>query len=168
MELFDSISVRANVALGLEGRLAGSLPWRQIWGRPGERGQVEQATTDALRLCGIERLADRRPSELSTGQRRLVELARVVAGGFRMLLLDEPSSGLDKNETVAFGEVLSQIVADTGAGILIVEHDMSLVMSRSDYIFVLDFGRPIFQGTPAEVRNSEIVRSAYLGTEVGV
>ena len=106
---------------------------------------------------------------LSTGQRRLVELARTVAGQFRILLLDEPSSGLDAQETKRFGEILRRIVSDNGAGILLVEHDMALVMEVCQYLYVIDLGRPIFEGTPAEVANSDVVRSAYLGTEaVGV
>ncbi len=102
--------------------------------------------------CGITALARRRPVDLSTGQRRLVELARAVAGDSRMLLLDEPSSGLDRSETVAFGEILRGLVRDEGRGLLLVEHDMSLVMSICDYVYVLDFGRPIFEGTAGRAR----------------
>ena len=82
-----------------------------------------------------------------------------------MLLLDEPSSGLDASESEAFGGLLRRIVADTGLGILIVEHDMSLIADICDYIYVLDFGRLIFEGRPREVLASDIVRTAYLGTE---
>jgi ABC-type branched-subunit amino acid transport system ATPase component len=121
-------------------------------------------------MCDITDLATRRPADLSTGQRRLVELARCMAGGFRIMLLDEPSSGLDKAETVVFGRILRSLVETPGPkgeqrGILIVEHDMSLVMTVCDYIHVLDFGEPIFEGTPAEVGSSEVVRAAYLGSE---
>ena len=86
-------------------------------------------------------------------------------GDFRILLLDEPSSGLDGNETERFGEILRAVVARRGTGILLVEHDMALVMEVCDYIYVLDFGQPIFEGTPAEVRSSDVVRAAYLGSE---
>ena len=88
-----------------------------------------------------------------------------AAGDFRVLLLDEPSSGLDGAETERFGEILRGLVADRGLSILIVEHDMALVMSICAYIYVLDFGRPIFEGTPIEVQTSDLVRSAYLGSE---
>jgi ABC-type branched-subunit amino acid transport system ATPase component len=123
-----------------------------------------------MELCAVTGLAARRPADLSTGQRRLVELARCVAGGFKLMLLDEPSSGLDKAETVTFGRILRSLVdtpdaAGRQVGILIVEHDMSLVMSTCDYIHVLDFGEPIFQGTAAEVAGSDLVRAAYLGSE---
>jgi len=102
---------------------------------------------------------------LSTGHRRLVELARCLAGPFHVLLLDEPTSGLDHSETAHFGEILKQVGRERDAGILVVEHDMSFVMDVCDYIYVLDFGRLIFEGTPAEVRASPLVHAAYLGDE---
>jgi ABC-type branched-subunit amino acid transport system ATPase component len=102
---------------------------------------------------------------LSTGQRRLVELARCLTGPFSILLLDEPSSGLDLGETRAFGRILRRVVAERGIGILLVEHDMALVMDICDDIFVLDFGTLIFRGTPEDVQRSDVVRAAYLGTE---
>jgi ABC-type branched-subunit amino acid transport system ATPase component len=155
MELFDSLPVSDNVALGREAAFAGSKPWQQIVAPRDERRQTAEAAEAAIE----------RPSELSTGQRRLVELARAVAGGFRVLLLDEPSSGLDKAETERFGEILRSLVDQRGCALLVVEHDMALVMSVSDYIYVLDFGQPIFEGTPEEVASSEVVRAAYLGSE---
>jgi ABC-type branched-subunit amino acid transport system ATPase component len=165
MELFESLPVWDNVALGREAGLAGSKPWQQIVAPRHERRLTAEATDAAIALCGIGSLVKRRAAELSTGQRRLVELARAVAGGFPVLLLDEPSSGLDKTETEAFGRILRSLVDDSGYALLVVEHDMSLVMSVSDYIYVLDFGQPIFEGTPSEVSASEVVRAAYLGSE---
>jgi ABC-type branched-subunit amino acid transport system ATPase component len=165
MELYDSLDVRQNVALGREAALAGANPLRHVIASRAQRALVTERVEHALALCGIEGLADRSPGELSTGQRRLVELARAVAGDFRLLLLDEPSSGLDPTETEEFGLVLRSLV-DTGrTGILLVEHDMSLVMKISDYCYVLDFGTLIFEGTPAEIAASAIVRAAYLGSE---
>jgi ABC-type branched-subunit amino acid transport system ATPase component len=95
----------------------------------------------------------------------LVELARVCAGDFTLLLLDEPSSGLDKAETARFGEILQQLVERRGLGILVVEHDMSLVLRICSYIYVLDFGKQIFEGTASELAVSDVVRAAYLGSE---
>ncbi|HEX3897997.1 MAG TPA: ABC transporter ATP-binding protein [Mycobacteriales bacterium] len=164
MQLFDSLSVWENVELGREAGLAGSKPWRHLRGTRGDRKTVASAVTDALELCNVTSLARRRTADLSTGQRRLVELARCVAGGFKVMLLDEPSSGLDKAETEAFGRILRALVDERRAGILLVEHDMSLVMSTCDFIQVLDFGQVVFSGTPAEVGASEIVRAAYLGS----
>ncbi len=165
MELFDSLSVRDNLGLGREARLAGSTPWRHLRGSRADTAAVAEATEQALELCGVQALAQRRPADLSTGQRRLVERARCIAGGFTMMLLDEPSSGLDKTETVTFGRILRALVETRGVGILLVEHDMSLVMGVCDYIHVMDFGQPIFHGTPAEVSASPIVRAAYLGND---
>jgi ABC-type branched-subunit amino acid transport system ATPase component len=165
MELFDSLSVRENVALGREAGLAASQPWRHLRGARSDRRTVHDAAADAIEICGIGGIASRRPADLSTGQRRLVELARCIAGGFRVMLLDEPSSGLDKSETVAFGRILRTLVEARDVGILLVEHDMSLVMTVCDYIHVLDFGEPIFQGTPPEVAASDLVRAAYLGSD---
>jgi ABC-type branched-subunit amino acid transport system ATPase component len=118
-----------------------------------------------MAVCGLLDIADRRASALSTGQRRLLELARALAGGFEMLLLDEPSSGLDEAETERFGAVLSTAVEERGVGMLLVEHDMALVMSVCAYLHVLDFGHLIFEGTPDETRRSPVVRDAYLGQD---
>jgi ABC-type branched-subunit amino acid transport system ATPase component len=90
-------------------------------------------------------------------------LARALARGPRILLLDEPSAGLDAAESHDFGQLLTQLVRNDDLGILMVEHDMSLVLTICEWIYVLDFGRPLMTGTPAEVRNSEAVRAAYLG-----
>ena len=135
---------------------------------PRTKAKIWAATDDALRHCGITDLADRTVGSLATGQRRLVELARCLAGPFRILLLDEPSSGLDGVETQRFGQILKRVVAERGIGIALVEHDISLVGEVCDYIYVLDFGRPIFDGTATEALTSPIVRAAYLGGDLTV
>ena len=165
MELFDTLTVRENVRMGKEGAMAGRNPLRHLRAARGQAAVVDRLADEALAICGIEHLAPRRPSDLSTGQRRLVELSRCIAGEFKLMLLDEPSSGLDGEETEEFGRILRSLVADRGVGILIVEHDMALVMSTCEYIHVLDFGKPIFEGTPVQVANSPLVRAAYLGSE---
>ena len=165
MELFDTLTVAGNVALGREAMLAGSNPFRHLRAGRAERKIVADSTEDAMARCGISGLRDRRVADLSTGQRRLVELARAVASGATVLLLDEPSSGLDHDETDAFGGILCDLVAERGIGILLVEHDMALVMTVCDWIHVLDFGKPLFEGTPRDVSGSEVVRAAYLGSE---
>ena len=165
MELFDSLTVLENVALGREAGMAGRTPLRHLFATRSERVQLEEIAREALVRCGIEDLAHKQTADLSTGQRRLVELARAIAGGFKMLLLDEPSSGLDKSETQRFGEILVELVQDGVRGILLVEHDMALVMTTCSYLYVLDFGKLLFQGTPQEVGESDIVRAAYLGAE---
>jgi ABC-type branched-subunit amino acid transport system ATPase component/branched-subunit amino acid ABC-type transport system permease component len=163
IELFDSLTVRENVEAGAEAALAGANPLTHLADRPGDGPAIRAATDRAMELCGLSALSDLLAMSLSTGQRRLVELARCLAGPFQLLLLDEPSSGLDRAETQRFGEILRQVVAERGIGILLVEHDMSLVLDVCEHLYVLDFGELIFQGTPAEVTSSEIVKAAYLG-----
>jgi ABC-type branched-subunit amino acid transport system ATPase component len=166
VELCSAMTVRTNVSVGVEARAAGANPVRQVFSgrRPAKR--IAEGTDAALQLCGIAALADRMVSGLSTGQRRLVELARVLASDFRLLLLDEPSSGLDETETATMSGILRVACTERGIGILLVEHDMSMVMDLCEYIYVLDFGKQIFEGTPAETMGSEVVRQAYLGGDV--
>ncbi|HEY2831413.1 MAG TPA: ATP-binding cassette domain-containing protein [Sporichthyaceae bacterium] len=166
MELFDSMSVQQNVAMGPEGVFSARRPWGQFWAPSAERSEIGARAAQALRRCGLDGIADRRVRDLSTGQRRLVELARAMASPFRFLLLDEPSSGLDVHETEEFGAVLSQHVADTGIGVLLVEHDMALVARVCTQVYVLDFGRLIWSGPTAEALAAEAVRAAYLGGDV--
>jgi ABC-type branched-subunit amino acid transport system ATPase component/branched-subunit amino acid ABC-type transport system permease component len=165
MELYDSLTVRENVELGHEASYAGSNIFQHLVSRPGTSRRVAASAEDALRLCDLQELSDRAVGSLSTGQRRLVELARCLAGPYHILLLDEPSSGLDRAETARFGEVLEQVVGERGVGILLVEHDVALVTAVCSYIYVLDFGKLIFEGPAAEALASPIVQAAYLGTE---
>ena len=164
-ELCPSLTVMDNVALGCESLAAGGNLWRQIVPRRHDTTLLREQAAGALATCGIADLAGTPVAVLSVGQRRLVELARVHAGGYRMLLLDEPSSGLDPAETAAFGAIVRRLVDDGGVGVLLVEHDMSLVMEICDFLYTLDFGRLIFAGTPAETQASPAVRAAYLGDD---
>ncbi|MET0579295.1 MAG: branched-chain amino acid ABC transporter permease/ATP-binding protein [Ilumatobacteraceae bacterium] len=165
MELCESLTVADNVALGRESSQAGANVLSQLAAPRSEIRVRDLAATEALELCGIAHLADQQAGALSTGQRRLVELARCLAGPFDILLLDEPSSGLDRDETERFGTLLKRVVAERGCGVLLVEHDVSLIMDVCEYIYVLDFGRLIFEGTPSEVSASPDVQAAYLGSE---
>jgi ABC-type branched-subunit amino acid transport system ATPase component len=163
MELCQAMTVSENVALGREARSAGGNALKQVFCTRKQRKALARACDDAIEICGLGPVADRLLATMSTGQRRLVELARALAGDFRMLLLDEPSSGLDDEETARFGDILRAVVKGQDLGILLVEHDMELVMAVCEYLFVLDFGVLIFAGTPAETSRSEVVRAAYLG-----
>jgi len=165
MQLFDTMTALENVALGLEARLAGQHWWRQAGATRKERATCDDAARAALERCGIAHLADVTAGYLPAGQRRLVEMARVIAGQFRFLLLDEPSSGLDEAETDRFGDILTSVATEDGIGILLVEHDVALVRRICSYIYVLDFGRLIHHGPTAEVMASEVVHAAYLGSE---
>jgi branched-chain amino acid transport system ATP-binding protein len=117
-----------------------------------------------LERTGIDTLADQRADSLATGQARLVELARALATQPRLLLLDEPGSGLDSAESARFGRLLGEL-AEEGLGILMVEHDMDLVMQVCTRIHVLDFGVTIAEGTPDQIRSDPHVQAAYLGAE---
>jgi ABC-type branched-subunit amino acid transport system ATPase component len=165
MELFDSMMVIENVELGPEAFLAARRPWSQLACGRDQRRDITSRARRAMARCGIEPLSRLLVGDLSTGQRRLVELARAVATPFRFLLLDEPSSGLDVRETERFGQIITEFVAETGVGIFLVEHDMALVADVCSYTYVLDFGNLIFEGPYAEVLSSETVRAAYLGSD---
>lgn len=165
MRLFDSLTVRENVALGREGAYAGLNPLSHLASRAKASREVRRATDEAIDLCGLNDLAGTPVHGLSTGQRRLVDLARCLAGDHRVLLLDEPSSGLDVAETTKLGEVVNRVVQERGIGVLLVEHDLPLVLALCSDIYVVDFGGLIFHGTPIEVTESPIVRAAYLGDD---
>src|SRR3984957_10617969 len=162
-QLFDSLTVAENVALGREAALAGANPLRQLAASRPQARQVDAAVTDALAAVGMAHLAGAQAGLLSTGQKRLVELARVLAGGFDVILLDEPSSGLDATESRQFGDILQRVVAERGVAVLLVEHDMDLVMRICRHVHVLDFGLLIFEGTTQQMTSNATVRTAYLG-----
>jgi ABC-type branched-subunit amino acid transport system ATPase component len=143
--------------------MAGANPVAQVLSSRHSNKVIDAAVEEALALTGTAWLADAQAGLLPLGQRRLVELARALAGPFDMLLLDEPSSGLDGHETEQFGEVLRTVVRERQCGILLVEHDMNLVREICDYIYVLEFGQLIFEGTAEQMQNSAQVRAAYLG-----
>jgi ABC-type branched-subunit amino acid transport system ATPase component/branched-subunit amino acid ABC-type transport system permease component len=166
VQLFESLDVRTNVALARECALAGGNPLRQVVALRSDGREIDAATASAVELTGIADYLDERVEHLSTGQRRLVELARVLAGPFDTILLDEPSSGLDATETENFGEILRRVVAEMGLGLLLVEHDMALVQQTCEQVYVLDFGRMIFEGTAQEMMASDVVRTAYLGRKI--
>ena len=175
MELFDSLTVAENVRTGPAAYFSSHRKLfgianpvlGQLYSTRKETAEINGRAQAAMARCGIKALAQKTTGGLSTGQRRLVELARAMATPFKFLLLDEPSSGLDVAETKQFGQVLLDHVADTGCGILIVEHDMALVSEICRRIWVLDFGRIIYEGTTAEALRSDTVKAAYLG-EVAV
>ncbi len=165
LEVFSSLTVQENVRVGLE--------IRKSWSRRGgcDRQYLaageELAPDDEIALIlnrlGLTELADEVAGALPTGQARLVELGRALAARPSVILLDEPASGLDDNETERFGELL-QFLAKAGLGILLVEHDVGLVMRVVDSLHVLDFGSVIAAGDPDEVRQNAAVVDAYLGT----
>jgi branched-chain amino acid transport system ATP-binding protein len=155
LEVFGSLSARDNVLAAAE--------FRRSWS--GDRSDPRHVTREILERVGLDAVADRRVESLPTGLARLVELGRALATRPRLLLLDEPGSGLDNTETEALGDLLIDL-AEGGMAILLVEHDVDLVMRICDRIHVLDFGRIIAVGTTAEVQADPAVQAAYLGTDV--
>jgi branched-chain amino acid transport system ATP-binding protein len=170
LALFTRMTVHDNLVASWESSHPGGVLGR---GRARRRRTVE-AVLDLLDLWPV---ADRLAGELSTGRGRMVELGRALCTDPRVLLLDEPGSGLDAKETASFSRVLRSVVSGEFAGsgdgaglehvvppaVLLVEHDMALVMDVCSELTVLDFGRVIARGTPEEIRANELVRAAYLG-----
>ena len=126
---------------------------------PEERDRV----ASILDLLGIAHIADLPVEALTLGHGRLVELGRALATEPKLLMLDEPSSGLDRNETAALGDILAQVTAQRGTAILLVEHDLEMVQQVTTRLYVLDFGVLIASGTTGEVLADAAVREAYLG-----
>ena len=124
-------------------------------------------TERIIGLVGLGAVADKEVSEIPTGTARVVELGRALMTRPKVLLLDEPASGQTEEETEAFGRLLVKLAKEDGLAILLVEHDMALVMEVCDYLHVLDFGRIIAHGVPAEIRTNQAVLDAYLGSEEG-
>ena len=125
--------------------------------------EARERARAVLEFLSLTHLAELDAGSLSVGQARLVELARALCLKPKMLLLDEPASGLDPSETAAFVELLAHIRSTLGCAMLLVEHDMGVVMPLCDHIVVMNFGRVIATGLPDEVRNHPEVLSAYLG-----
>jgi len=152
LEVFGSLSARENILVGAEIRARWSS----------EKVETEAVTEAILDRVDLRRVADHRVDTMPTGLARLVELGRALAAAPKLLLLDEPSSGLSEEETVFFAALLRSLTAE-GLGILLVEHDVELVMDVCARIHVLDFGRKIAAGTPKEIQQDKAVQAAYLG-----
>ncbi|GAA3385017.1 ABC transporter ATP-binding protein [Cryptosporangium minutisporangium] len=168
-ELFSTLTVREHIVLGYRIRHAKRRLWTDLLTGGGFRrppaAETERvdALVDALHLGGVQHSP---AAGLPLGTSRLVEVARALAVDPRVLLLDEPSSGLDVRETEELAATLRQLVADHGVSLLLVEHDVPLVLGMCDRVHVLDFGICIAAGTPTEIRDDPAVRAAYLGTAV--
>jgi len=160
IELFDDMSVLENLGVAAQRSTLRQLT-RDFLGMP--RAVSDPAIDLALDLVGIGDLRDRLPGELSHGQRKLVGVARAIAASPKLLCMDEPAAGLDTSESMALGARLRDIVS-SGITVLLVDHDMGLVLSVCDYLFVIDFGRLIAEGTPGEIRRDNAVIEAYLGS----
>lgn len=161
IELFDDLTVRENLAVAAHRRTwAGSLLDIVAPSRDRYRPVVDEVI-DLLDLADV---ADLLPPELSQGKRQLVGIARALATGPRLVMLDEPAAGLDSDESLELGRRLRSVV-ESGTAVLLVDHDMGLVLGSCDRVVVLDFGRVLVSGTPQEIRANEDVIAAYLGDE---
>jgi branched-chain amino acid transport system ATP-binding protein len=165
VRLFEDMSVAGNVAVGCHLHSRGGIGaalLRPPWVRRQERDIAEQCW-DSLELVGLAAAAERPAGQLTYGHQRLLEIARAVAARPRLLLLDEPAAGLNASETAVLADIIHAIAA-RGIGVLLIEHDMELVMRIAADIIVLDFGRKIAEGSPADIAKNPAVLAAYLGT----
>ncbi len=162
LELFEDISVEENIRAGADAG-ASKLSWFTDLFWPGTHPLPSTAVA-AIREFDLEESLDQLPGELPYGRRRLVGIARAAASGPSILMLDEPAAGLDEAESRELASLIRRLASERGIGVLLVEHDVALVMSTCDRIVVIDFGKVIASGTPAEVRTDPAVLAAYLGT----
>jgi branched-chain amino acid transport system ATP-binding protein len=171
VQVFGWLSVIDNVVAALDWKGGGGGLLADLAAAPSrrrrERERREQAH-DVLERCGLSAVADAPAGSLPIGLARMVELARATVDAPIALLLDEPTSGLDATEARRLAERIDEVRAESGSGVLLVEHDMAFTMRHCDRIVVLNLGEVIAAGTPDEVRADERVRDAYLGTDTSL
>ena len=165
LELFEDLSVKDNLLVAGYDTRWYSFLLDMIY-MPRKDQKVEEQIEWALEIMGLNDVADAMPSDLSHGRRKLVGVARALAASPKLILLDEPAAGLDTAESQILGGHLREFL-DHDMSVFLIDHDMGLVLSVCDYIYVLDFGKIIAEGTPQEIRESDTVKKAYLGEEAG-
>jgi branched-chain amino acid transport system ATP-binding protein len=159
LELFDDLTVEENLQVAADKQTAKDFLFDLIVpSRKRDRASVNLA----LDVLGIRELAKRMPNEISQGQRKLVSAARALATRPKLLCMDEPAAGLDTHESLQLGQSLRDIV-NSGTSVFLVDHDMGLVLTICDYIYVIEFGKKIAEGTPTEIKKNPRVIAAYLG-----
>ena len=159
VELFDDLTVREHVLVAYEA--CGKSRTRGLFTRASASHEEVELALDAV---GLSEFADRSTGELSHGQRKLVGIARAIAGRPKVILLDEPAAGLDSNESELLGVQFRRLL-DQGFGLLLIEHDVQMVATICDYLYALDFGRLIAEGSCHDVLREPVVQAAYLGAE---
>ena len=166
IELFSGMTVRDHLLVAERARLGTGRFWKDVLNLSKPTGDEEARTERTLALLGLEDDADRAVEALSLGRARLVEVGRALMTEPKLLLLDEPSSGLDGHETEALADTLRAVQAERGTAVLLVEHDVEFVRSFSTRLSVLDFGTLLSSGATDTVLSDESVRRAYLGEMV--
>jgi branched-chain amino acid transport system ATP-binding protein len=165
LELFEDLAVEDNVLVAAQ-----KARWYDaivdMLGRRRVSADVRARVDHSLAVVGLSAERRANPASLSQGQRKLVGVARALAASPRLVLLDEPAAGLDTTESQVLGEQLRGL-PEVGLSVLLIDHDMGLVLSVCDYLYVLDFGRVIAEGTPADIRANPRVIQAYLGESAG-
>ena len=164
VELFSDTTVREHLLIAERIRNGTGAFWKDILGRGRPQAHEIAACDEVLELLGISDLADKPVEALSLGQSRLVEAGRALMTGPRVLLLDEPSSGLDRDETQALAATLREVQKAKGYAVLLVEHDVGLVADFTERAYVLDSGSIIAEGPTSDVLADPAVRRAYLGS----
>jgi ABC-type branched-subunit amino acid transport system ATPase component len=162
MELFAEMTGREHLLAAERSQAGGSLA-RDLINKGQPKADERERAAEILSLLGLTAIADRPVESLSLGHSRLVELGRALATRPRLLMLDEPSSGLDRAETAELAEVLQRVVAARGMAVLLVEHDLELVRQITTRLFVLDVGRLLISGPTSDVLDDSMVREAYIG-----
>ena len=166
IRLFQNMTALENVLVGMHCRLKGGI-LRSIVRTPRIRHEEREAREkghELLAFSGLRDKDDEISRNLSYGDQRRLEVARALATQPKLLLLDEPTAGMNPQETVAFTEFVDKLRTDQGLTVLLIEHDMKVVLGVSERVTVLDHGEKIAEGTPSEVTANERVREAYLGT----
>jgi branched-chain amino acid transport system ATP-binding protein len=168
IRLFPNMTVLENVMIGRHCRTRSGVAGAVFRNRAMVR--EEQSVVDdsyrVLEKIGLARYVNDQARNLPYGAQRRLEIARALATEPFLILLDEPAAGMNPQETLELDDLITRIRDEEGVSILLIEHDMKLVMSLSDRIFVMDYGKKIAQGTPEEIRNNPVVIKAYLGEEI--
>ena len=163
VELFTGMTVRDHLLVAERARLGTGRFWKDVLNLAGPTSDESQRVDHTLELLGLMDVADKPIESLSLGRARLVEMGRALMTEPLLLLLDEPSSGLDQSETMELVGTLQEVQRERGTAILLVEHDVEMVQAFASRLYVLDFGIVIASGATSDVMNDEAVRKAYLG-----